>query len=364
MTVTGFIKRHPVCSFFALAFAYSWIWWGILFVVAPKGFEAGRAEMGALALYGLFGATGSTVASIVTTRIVDGRDGLRLLFSRLVKWRIDFVWYGAALFITPLLLTTILSTLSFVVSPVFLPAMITSRGIATLVGFGIIVGLVAGFFEELGWTGFAIPKLQTHYSALATGLIVGVVWGIWHFLPDFWGRVGSYGAFYIPNYVIFVIGVIAYRILIVWVYNNSKGSLLLAVLMHASFSGSQAIFIPPLSVAEWVLVQAVFAAVLWLVVAVVVATTGKRLVWEPSRKTRDSDKVCGGPGGTRNNLAPIDGSKIAGGLNLEAFEGTRCGILSYSLLELSSEFPVAWTGCTGLPCPHILWRASRKTRGG
>jgi len=123
MSVTGFIKRHPVSSFFALAFVYSWIWWGILFVVAPKGFETGRAEMGALALYALFGATGSTVASIVITRIFDGRDGLRALFSRLGKWRVNFAWYGVALFITPLLLTAILSTLSSLVSPVFLPAM-------------------------------------------------------------------------------------------------------------------------------------------------------------------------------------------------------------------------------------------------
>jgi membrane protease YdiL (CAAX protease family) len=281
MSVTSVIKHHPVSAFFALAFAYSWIWWGVLFVVAPKGFEAGRAEMGVLALYGLFGATGSTVASIVTTRIVDGRDGLRALFSRLGKWRVDFVWYGAAILITPLLLTAILSTLSFVVSPVFLPAMVTTKDVTTLVAFGVIIGLVAGFFEELGWTGFAIPKLQTRHSALATGLIVGVVWGIWHFLPDFWGRVGSFGAFYIPNYVLFVIEVVAYRVLIIWVYNNSKGSLLLAVLMHASFSGSQAIFIPPLAVADWVRVHVVFAAVLWLVVAVVVATTGKRLVREP-----------------------------------------------------------------------------------
>ena len=281
MSVTGFIKRHPVSSFFALAFAYSWIWWGVLFVVAPKGFEAGRAEMGALALYGLFGAAGSSFASIVATRIVDGRAGLRALFSRLSKWRVSFAWYAVALFITPLLLTAILSALSFVVSPVFLPALITSRNIVALLGFGIIVGLVAGILEELGWTGFAIPKLQARHSALATGLMVGVVWGIWHFLPDFWGRVGSFGAFYILNYIVFVIGVVAYRILIVWVYNNSKGSLLLAVLMHASFSGSQAMFIPPLSAADWVRVQVVFAAVLWLVVAVVVAATGKQLIREP-----------------------------------------------------------------------------------
>jgi membrane protease YdiL (CAAX protease family) len=281
MNITGFIKRHPVSSFFALAFTYSWIWWGVLFVIAPEGFEAGRAEMGALAVYGLFGAAGSGFASIVTTRIVDGRAGLRALLSRSSKWRVSFAWYGVALFITPLLLTAILSTLSFVVSPVFLPALITSRDIVTLLGFGIIVGLVAGFFEELGWTGFAIPKLQTCYSALAMSLIVGVLWGICHFLPDFWGRVGSFGAFYILNYVVFVIGVVAYRILIVWVYNNSKGSLLLALLMHASFSGSQAMFIPALSAADWVRVQVVFAAVLWLVVAVVVAATGKQLIREP-----------------------------------------------------------------------------------
>jgi len=152
MSITGFIRRHPVSSFFALAFAYSWVWWGILFVVAPKGFEAGRAEMGALALYGLFGATGSNVASIITTRIVDGRDGLHSLFARLRQWRVNVVWYGVALLITPLLLSAILLALSFLLSPVFLPAMITSRDIATLLGFGIIVGLVAGFFEELGWT--------------------------------------------------------------------------------------------------------------------------------------------------------------------------------------------------------------------
>jgi hypothetical protein len=97
-------------------------------------------------------------------------------------------------------------------------------------------------------------------------LIVGLLWGIWYFLPDFWGRIGSFGALYIHNYIVFVIGVVAYRIL-----------------MHASFSGSQAILIPALSTADWVLVQAVFAVVLWLVVGVVVTVTGKRLGQESHR---------------------------------------------------------------------------------
>jgi hypothetical protein len=68
-----------------------------------------------------------------------------------------------------------------------------------------------------------------------------------------------------------------------------QGSLLLGVLMHASFSGSQAIFIPALSVADWVRVHVGFAAVLWLAVAVVVATAGKRLAQEPSRASQDLD---------------------------------------------------------------------------
>jgi membrane protease YdiL (CAAX protease family) len=146
-----------------------------------------------------------------------------------------------------------------------------------------LIGLVAGVFEELGWTGFALPRLQAQHKPFVAALSLGIIWGVWHFVGDFWGRVDSYGALYLPNFIIFVIEVTAYRILIAWVYNNSRGSLLLAILMHASFSGGQYIFIPPLSPRDSIGVHIVFAVVLWLVVALVVALPEKRWIQEPRR---------------------------------------------------------------------------------
>ena len=67
-----------------------------------------------------------------------------------------------------------------------LPGIFTSTDKASFLLFGIAVGLGAGFFEELGWTGFAVPRLRRRYGVLTTGLIVGVLWGAWHFLVVVW----------------------------------------------------------------------------------------------------------------------------------------------------------------------------------
>jgi hypothetical protein len=281
MNITGFIKRHSLLAYFALVFIFSWTWWGSLLVIAPGGLPGGRAEFGAPALFALLAALGPSLVGIVLTPVVGGKEGLRALFTRLGQWRVNIAWYGVALLTTSLLLSVILVVLAFLVSPVFLPSIITTQDPAGTIAFGIVIGLVAGIFEELGWTGFALPRLQSQYKALTAAFILGVIWGLWHFVGDFWGRVDSYGALYIPNFVVFIIEVTAYRILIAWVYNNSRGSLLLAMLMHAAFSGGQYIFIPPLSPIDSIRVHLVFAAALWLVVAVVAAWTGKRLVREP-----------------------------------------------------------------------------------
>jgi len=268
MSITGFIKRHPVSTYFALAFAISWIEVGILFAVAPGG-------SGTLIAI-LVMVTGPSMAGVVLTRVVDGREGLLGLFSRLCRWRVNVRWYGAALFITPLLLAAILFALGLLVSPVFTPSIIT---VTNMLGLGIVYGLFAGFFEEIGWTGYALPKVQLKHNALTAGLMVGVVWGLWHFLPDFLSLAGSYEALYPPHFLLWVVALIAYRVLIAWVYNN-RGSLLLAQLMHASFTGSQFILGLWTPVADCVRWYAVFMAGLWVVVAAVVAAAGKHLVRE------------------------------------------------------------------------------------
>jgi CAAX protease family protein len=135
---------------------------------------------------------GPSIAGILLTGLVDGRTGLRKLLSRLRRWRVGARWYAVALLTAPLLIAATLFVLSLT-SPEFLPVIVTSDNKASLLLTGIVMGLVVGFFEELGWTGFAIPRLRLRYGVLTTGLIVSLLWGAWHF-PLFAGSVASTGA--------------------------------------------------------------------------------------------------------------------------------------------------------------------------
>jgi membrane protease YdiL (CAAX protease family) len=83
--------------------------------------------------------------------------------------------------------------------------------------------------EEIGWRGYVLPRLQAKYNALVASLIVGVIWGAWH-LPKFWGV----GASSERSFTWFVVAHIALAVLYTWLYNNTRGSLLLVTIFHAS----------------------------------------------------------------------------------------------------------------------------------
>lgn len=274
-TITAVIKRHPVLTYFALTFAISW--GGIFMVIGPGGI-LGTKEVseGLMPFVYLATLLGPSVAGILLTGLVDGRAGFRELLPRLLRWRVGARWYAVALLTAPLLITATLFVLSLT-SPVFLPVIVTTDDKVSLLLTGIVMGLVVGFFEELGWTGFAVPMLRLRYGVLTTGLIVGLLWGAWHF-PLFSGSVSSSGALPPALYlsVLLFSFLPAYRVLIVWVYDRT-GSLLVAMLMHAPLSASQLILIPPaISGVQFVTYDLVFTAALWVfVAAVAVANRGQ-----------------------------------------------------------------------------------------
>ncbi len=104
-------------------------------------------------------------------------------------------------------------------SPEFLPGIFTADDKASLLLRGIAVAVVAGIVEELGWTGFAVPTLRRRYGPVATGLIVGVLWGAWHFLPKICGAAAFDLVAYMPaDLLSAVVGLTGFRILMVWVY--------------------------------------------------------------------------------------------------------------------------------------------------
>jgi membrane protease YdiL (CAAX protease family) len=275
-TITAFIKRRPVLTYFALTFAISW--GGILMVIGPGGI-LGTKEVseGLMPFVYLATLLGPSSAGILLTGLVDGRAGFRELLSRLLRWRVGARWYAVALLTAPLLITATLFALSLT-SPVFLPIIVTADDKASLLLTGIVMGLVVGFFEELGWTGFAVPRLRLRYGVLTTGLIVGLLWGAWHF-PLFLGSVSSSGALPPALYlsVLLFSFLPAYRVLMVWVYDRT-GSLLVAMLMHAPLAASQLILIPSaISGVQVVTYDLVFAAALWVFVAAVAVANGGQL---------------------------------------------------------------------------------------
>ena len=225
---------------------------------------------------------GPSVAGIVLTGLLYGRAGLRELRSRLLRWRVSARWYAVALLTAPLSMVAVLFALSLR-SPEFLPAIFTSDQKATLLLMGIAGGLAAGIFEELGWTGFVIPRLRLRHSVLATGLFVGVLWGVWHILVNVLAGNTMSGALplaiYLPAtlFILLVGWLPAYRVLMVWVYERT-GSLLVAMLMHASLTAST-LSVAPLVISGVALLtyQLVWAALLWVFVGAVALAQGGHL---------------------------------------------------------------------------------------
>jgi membrane protease YdiL (CAAX protease family) len=155
MATARFITRHPVLTYYALVFAMSW--GGVLIVVGPTGFPGTRTHVERLMpLVILAFLVGPAVGGPVLTGLVYGRAGLREFLSRLLKWRVAARWYAVALLTAPLLMMAVLLALSLF-SREFVPGISTSDEKATLLLVGIATALGAGFFEELGWTGFVIP---------------------------------------------------------------------------------------------------------------------------------------------------------------------------------------------------------------
>ena len=272
-TIKTFILKHSVLTYFALALAISW--GGLLLVTSGPGGIPGRSEEteSLLPLGYLTMLAGPFVAGILMTVLISGRAGFRELLSRLLKWRVGAVWYAVALLAAPLLaMVTLLALLP--ASPVFLPGIFATDDKASMLLTGLIVGLIVGIFEEVGWTGFAIPRLRQHHSILITGLMVGVVWGVWHLALFLWLSGDSSGSLSLPHFlpsVLFCLGILpVFRVLMVWVYDRTE-SLLVAILMHASITGGVALILMPLTILGvpniiWYLV---LAAALWIIVAVV-----------------------------------------------------------------------------------------------
>ena len=270
----NFIEKNRILIFFVLTFSISW---GLILVlIAFNGMPVTVAEAQAqLPFTIMVFLSGPLISGLLMIGVVDGKKGFSDLVSRFLKWRIGVAWYAVALLTAPLVFVAVHFLLTLV-SPVYSPGFLSPNG-TSLVLMSIMSGLMVGICEEIGWFGFVIPKLRLRYSILTTGLLVGVIWGAWHIMAnDIWAiRTYSGGLNPVVYAVLsgfsFLVGQLPpYRLLMVWVYENTR-SLLVMMLMHFSLTACSIAF-SPTSMAGWQVFtySLSIAAAMWLLAGVVV----------------------------------------------------------------------------------------------
>ncbi len=267
----AYLKRFPAPAYFILAHVISW--GGVLLVVGGLGGIPGTAgEFETLLLPAVLAMlAGPSIAGILCAWFFHGTSGLGELLSRLLRWRVDARWYALALAAAPLAVAATLLPLSCY-SPVYLPGILATSTPWLHLVLGIVTGLAAGFFEELGWTGFATPQLRRRYGVFLTGIVIGLAWGLWHLLVVWWGSGAASGglsmALYLP--VMLFSFLPPYRVLMTWVYERT-GSLLIGMLMHAALTASIRVFDPlAISGAPILIYNLALGAVLWIAAVAVI----------------------------------------------------------------------------------------------
>ncbi|MBI4282904.1 MAG: CPBP family intramembrane metalloprotease, partial [Chloroflexi bacterium] len=177
---------------------------------------------------------GFVIASIVMTFIADGKSGVSKLLRRFLLWRVGWRWY------LTILIVPAINYLAVLINARLDPSKVDFNGVLAYQLFGSSINLcliIIPWFiftsltnlEEISWRGYVLPRLQTRYNALVASLIIGVLWWLWH-LPKY--MVGGLDLMFVLSFF----DVIAKSIMLTWLYNNTKGSLLLVTLSHSAYN--------------------------------------------------------------------------------------------------------------------------------
>ena len=245
--LSSVVKGHPLITFFVLAYALSWLAWPV--------WAAGLYPNPVFSF-------GPFLAALVVLAITHGKTGVGGLLRRMVRWRVGLRWYAVALLLPPGLAAAA-TLLNVFMLGAQAPSSAELGGWTGLVPLFFLIVLIPGLggtWEEPGWRGYALPRLQDGRSALIASLILGVLWAFWHLPLMVVGQV-HYSD---------LVNVIAAAIVFTWVFNNTSGSVFIAMLMHATnntVSGS--FFSQMFSGADSVRWAWMIAAV-WCVAAIVV----------------------------------------------------------------------------------------------
>lgn len=232
-TLVQFLKQHSLISGIVLMFLLTWP-----IDLANSGILPFKVPF---AVYILLGY-GFIIAALIMTGITQGRNAVIALIKRFLIWRVHWVWYLVALFLLPavytlaVLLNSLLNRSLPDFSTVFATRIFgpSANLLLLILPFFLFDALANG--EEMGWRGYVLPRLQARYSLFVSSLILALVWWFWH-LPKFLAPENN------ASFGLYFLEMVPKTILYTWLYQHTRGSLLLVTLFHAS-GNTAGVFLP------------------------------------------------------------------------------------------------------------------------
>jgi membrane protease YdiL (CAAX protease family) len=242
-TITSSIKRHPLVAYFVLAYALAWMLIPLVVSVSVA--------------FGLLALFGPAIAAISVTGVVEGRSGVKQLLRRAVQGRAGLKWIAVAVGLPLLVSATV----------VVLNAVLLGKPIAIVPNEVPVLTLIIGLLvvgEEIGWRGFALPRLQTRFNSLTASLILGGLWAAWHLPNAFIPGLG----YYLTAFPVFLVYVVSMTVLFTWLANRTRGSVWIAWLFHAAINVSAGFLFIGDNLRQWWLSASVFAVAALIIVIV------------------------------------------------------------------------------------------------
>lgn len=227
-------NRGHLWAYFALAYAFSWLFWipnaltarGVVLPAGLADFLAGSLNLAAF---------GPSFAAFLLTFLEEGGKGVLQLLKRGIDFRFKKSWWVAILLLPFVLFGgSVWASVLAGLRPMDLS--VVSNPPFALIAFFVILFTAGPLQEEFGWRGYALPHLQARFNALTSSIILGFFWWLWHlpavFIP------GKFMADNLPVFLALLAVITLASVLFTWIYNHTNGSVLAAVLTHASMNWS------------------------------------------------------------------------------------------------------------------------------
>jgi uncharacterized protein len=216
--MTDLIRRHPLAAYFAFAYAISWVFW-LPNVTAFWGWTPPISPS-----IPLLGAFGPMLAAVIVSSLTEGSAGRSRLTNGVTRWRVGWWWLAA---LAPLGLMLIAALGVWLLGVRLSGSPYPALGVTM---FALVQSVMHGFGEEIGWRGFALPRLQVRLNALNASVVLSLLWGGWH-IPllisnETYRQMGAFGL--VGWFFSLLIG----SVLLTWLFNGSGGSVLIVAVFH------------------------------------------------------------------------------------------------------------------------------------